>query len=137
EGLESRRLGPGAGGRGLEAARPAALPTAHPRQQMIGRLTPNLRWQTATPVLQQALGRPVEELNGRPFLRVVHPADRARVHKALAKTLEDGETHNVVFRARPAAPPAAPPGGPPTPDRYLQADIIVYYDGQGRPAQLR
>ncbi|MBI1916681.1 MAG: hypothetical protein HYS12_18390, partial [Planctomycetes bacterium] len=77
------------------------FPFERSRQQMVGRLTPNFRWQTATPLLQQFLGQPMERLNGRSFLRVVHAEDRERVETALAKTLEEGENHNLVFRIEP------------------------------------
>src|SRR5207302_7221649 len=62
--------------------------------------------------------------------------DRGRVKKALARTLEEGENHNLVFRVEP--PPA---GGQvenlPHTHRYLQTDVLVYHDGHGRPVQLR
>src|SRR5262249_33122963 len=122
---------------------------------MVGRLTPNFRWQTATPLLQQFLGLPMEHLNGRSFLRIVHAEDRERVKKALATTLEEGENHNLVFRVE-SPPEFSNPKSeipvpkeepPPTSDlgfrisdfrsRYLQTDVLVYHDDRGRPVQLR
>jgi PAS domain S-box-containing protein len=110
---------------------------------MVGRLTPNLRWQTATPLLQQILGRPVERLNGRPFLRFVHADDREQVEKALTDTFKEGESHNIVFRVLRSVhsgdvtqSPNPAEDSPPT-YRYLQADVMAYYDGDGRPEQLR
>ena len=132
--------------RGLAAGgdmpRYPTFPFERSRQQMVGRLTPNFRWQTATPLLQQVLGRPIERLNGRPFLRVVHPDDRDRLEKALTETLKDGESHNIVFRVAPPAPALPAPGKngggrPPGQDRYLQTDVLVYHDGAGRATQLR
>src|SRR5262249_6063852 len=94
EALKAKLLVPGAGDRGPAPPRYPTFPFERSRQQMVGRLTPNFRWQTATPLLQQVLGRPIERLNGRPFLRVVHPDDRDRVERALGETLKDGESHN-------------------------------------------
>jgi PAS domain S-box-containing protein len=100
---------------------------------MVGRLTPTGHWQTATPLLQQVLGRPIEQLNGKSILRVVHATDRDRVARALADALKDGESHNVVFRVRPV--PEA--GQAPPPERYLQTTLLVYHDSEGRATQLR
>lgn len=125
-----------------QSSRYPSFPFERSRQQMVGRLTPNLRWQTATPLLLQILGRTVERLNGRPFLRFVHPDDREHVEKALGETLKEGESHNLVFRILPAAQPhdatqSPAPGEALMSYRYLQADVLVYYDGDGRPQQLR
>jgi PAS domain-containing protein len=87
-----------------ETPRYPTFPFERSQQQMVGRLTSTGHWQTATPLLQQVLGRPIEQLNGKSFLRVVHATDRDRVARALAETLKDGESHNVVFRVRPVTP---------------------------------
>jgi PAS domain S-box-containing protein len=133
ETLESLEGKAPAANRSPDMPRYPTFPFERSQQQMVGRLTPTFHWQTATPLLQQVLGRPIEVLNGRPFLRVVHPSDRDRVARALADTLKEGESHNVVFRVRP--PTEA--GQPPPPERYLQTNVLVYQDGQGRPLQLR
>ena len=129
EGLKEKVL---AAERSPEVPRHPSFPFERSRQQMVGRLTPNFRWQTATPMLQQVIGRPIERINGRPFLRFVHPADRDRVARALDETLKDGESHNIIFRLL-----SAPESGKPSGERYFQADVLVYHDGRGRPAQLR
>jgi PAS domain S-box-containing protein len=162
-GFAARPAGaPGQSANDRNGLRPSPFPFERSRQQMVGRLTPNFRWQTATPLLQKVLGRSVEELNGRLFLRVVHPEDQDKVSQALRETLKEGESHNLVFRLAPpgwsdvknlapgANGPATGTGTPnetgapqpsPTlstgPHRYLQADVLVYYDGRGRPLQLR
>ncbi len=118
---------------------PTSFPLEHSRAQMVGRLTPNLRWQTATPMLLKLVGRPIERLNGRDFLRFIHADDRERVEKALQETLREGETHNIVFRLLPPAP-SGQSGETPSvsrPIRYLQADVLACYDAIGRPEQLR
>ncbi len=126
------------------STRNPSFPYERSRQQMVARLTPNLRWQTATPLLQKIMGRSIERLNGRSFLRFVHPEDRAQVEKALSDTLKEGEAHNLVFRLVPLALPGAEHqfdalaeklAG--LPERYLQADVLASYDGSGRPEQLR
>lgn len=114
------------------------FPFERSRQQMVGRLTPNFRWQTATPFLQKVLGRSIEQLNGRSFFRIVHPEDRQQVEQAMMQTLKDGESHNIVFRVLPqSATRLAPPTNPPTPERYLQTDVMVTFDGHGQPSQMR
>lgn len=124
----------------------ASFPFESSREQMVARLTPNLRWQAATPLLQKLIGRSIERLSGRPFLRFVHPDDRSRVEQSLLLTLKEGECHNVIFRLQPPAPSGAdgpadesPNPSPPStlPARYLQADILAYYDADGQPEQLR
>ena len=129
ERLEEKAL---AAERSPEKPRYPTFPFERSRQQMVGRLTANFRWQTATPLLQQVIGRPIERINGRPFLRFVHPSDRDRVARALEETLKEGESHNLVFRILSAPEAGKPPG-----ERYLQTDVLVYHDAQGRPAQLR
>ena len=134
ERLKEKSLAVGGGDRDPDMPRYPTFPFERSRQQMVGRLTANCHWQTATPLLQQVLGRPMERLNGRPLLRVVHPNDRERVARALAETLREGESHNIVFRVLPSSTG----GGPAKPAyRYLQTDVLVYHDGQGRPVQLR
>lgn len=121
-----------------DAARLSAFPFERSRQQMVGRLTSNLRWQSATPMLQKVLGRSIEALNGRSFLRVVHQEDRSRVEHDLLHTLKDGESHNIVFRVLPPAETRlATQTDAPAPERYLQTDVLVTFDGQGRPLQMR
>jgi PAS domain S-box-containing protein len=121
------------------------FPFERSQQQMVGRLTPNLRWLAATPLLQQFLGRTMEQLNGRSFLHSVHREDRERVEKALGETFQEGENHNLVFRVVPPSSVGQVGNLPenrqvenlsPTP-RYLQTDVLVYNDGRGRPVQLR
>jgi PAS domain S-box-containing protein len=125
-------------------SRPPTFPFERSRQQMVARLTPNLRWQSATPLLQQVMGRSIERLNGRPFLRFVHPDDRERVKKILTDTLKEGESHNLVFRALPPSPSGEEPPADAAPEvldalplLYLQADVLVYLDREGVPEQLR
>ncbi len=130
---------------GMPTATPnSSFPFESSRQQMVARLTPNLRWQAATPLLQHVMGRTIERLNGRPFLRFVHPEDRERVKIALSETLKEGESHNLVFRVLPPSPSGEehPADIPPAklaslPSVYLQADVLVYLDPDGHPEQLR
>jgi PAS domain S-box-containing protein len=95
--------------------------------RMIARLAPNLHWMASTPALQQFLGRGLADLNARPFLDLVHAADRAPLAQALRDALKDGEGHNIIFRIQLA-------NGD---ERHLQADVLARYTDDGVPLHLR
>lgn len=140
EELEQHRAGMGwasPSGKPLESLRAQTFPYERSRQQMIARLTPNLQWQSATPLLQQILNCSLEVLLGRNFLDVVHPADTPAVRAALQESFRIGESHNVVFLIRDH-PYCEPEEEGPTPDRrYLQMSVLAYFDPEGKPIQLR
>src|SRR5262249_34823212 len=56
-------------------------------RDMICRLAPGLTWLAATPALQKFLGYTIVELNNRPFLEVVDPADVPDLKNAFEKAL--------------------------------------------------
>ncbi len=68
ESLASLRSLLGKGATGSSRAMKVVGRTSGSGRNMIGRLTANLHWQSATPALQELLGVTAEELNGRPFL---------------------------------------------------------------------
>ncbi len=110
-------------------------------RNMVGRLTPNLRWLAATPALQQFLGRRLADLNGRAFAQVLHADDRAELRRAFQEALETGEAHNVAFRLccrDPAAgqKPDESDVRPPA-ERHVQMDVLTRYGDDGRPLQFR
>jgi PAS domain S-box-containing protein len=69
-------------------------------RDMVARFTPNQYWLTATPSLQQFLGHPITDLNGRPVAEVTHPDDQDIVKQAFQTALQTGEAHNISFRVR-------------------------------------
>src|SRR5262245_4108110 len=75
ESLASLRSRLGKGATGSSRAMKVVGRTSGSGRNMIGRLTANLHWQSATPALQQFLGVSAGELNGRPFLERVHADD--------------------------------------------------------------
>jgi PAS domain S-box-containing protein len=109
-------------------------------RNMVARLTPNLHWMTATPALQQYLGRPLTELNARPFADVVHPADVAGLVRALHEALETGEVHNVGFRVLAREQSAGSPVSPvelTVVEHHVEMDVMTHYADGGRPLHLR
>jgi PAS domain S-box-containing protein len=102
-------------------------------RNMVARLTANLHWMTATPALQQLLGRTLAELNARPFTEVVHPEDVPTVRRALNEALEAGEVHNLTFRilARPSPIQSEPVV------HHVQLDVMAQYADENRPLHLR
>jgi PAS domain S-box-containing protein len=102
-------------------------------RNMVARLTPNLHWMSATPALQQLLGRSLADLNARPFADVVPAEDVPAVRRALHEALETGEVHNLAFRVLTRAEPdEADPSV-----RHVQLDVMTHYDDEGRPLHLR
>lgn len=93
-------------------------------RNMVGRLTANLHWLTATPALQAFLHASAEDLNARPFLELVHPRDRQRVHGMFAEAAATGEAHNVALRlvSRGQADIASEPL-----IRHVNMDILTRY----------
>jgi PAS domain S-box-containing protein len=114
-------------------------------RSLVARLAPSLHWMAATPALQQFLGHKMADLNGRPFLDVVHPNDAPKLTRVFHKTLRDGEAHNVTFRVLPRSPngpayssaPAAEQAGPSNNERHLQMDVQTRYTNEGHPLHLR
>lgn len=70
-------------------------------RNMVGRLTANLSWLTATPALQSFLRTTAEDLNARPFLDLVHPHDRSLIQGTFKEAAQTGEAHNIAFRILP------------------------------------
>jgi PAS domain S-box-containing protein len=105
-------------------------------RRLVARLTPNLHWMAATPSLQQFLGRRMGELNGRPFVDVVHPEDVAALTRAFQDAVRDGEGHNITFRVL-VRPPAGLAAVVPPQKRHLQMDVVTRYTNEGDPLHLR
>src|SRR5205823_3921225 len=88
---------------------------------------PNLHWMAATAALQQFLGYPHGELNGRPLSDIVHPDDVADLNRILQEALDTGEGHNIVFRLLSRA------GA----ELHVQMDVLTRYSQQNTPLHLR
>jgi len=110
-----------------------AVRTSGSSRNMVARLTPNLFWMTATPALQALLNIKMNDLNGRPFAEVVHPADLANVEHAFAEALDTGEAHHVAFRMAPRF--KSPAEG--TPEPHVNMDVLTRYTEEGKPLHLR
>jgi PAS domain S-box-containing protein len=108
-------------------------------RNMVARLTPNLHWMTATPALQQFLGRRLTSLSGQSFFDIVNPQDAVALSASFQEALETGEVHNVTFRILPPGackgptkcpPETAQPAGPVGParaERHVQMDVMTRY----------
>jgi PAS domain S-box-containing protein len=96
-------------------------------RNMVARLTPTLHWTVATPALQEFLGYPISQLNGRSFLERVHAADAEEVGEAFQEALDVGEAHNITFRIRTQ-------GGA---ERHVQLDVLTRYSQESVPLHLR
>jgi PAS domain S-box-containing protein len=101
--------------------------TTTSRRSMVGRLTPTLHWIGSTPALQQAVGFGNRELNGKPFMDLVHPADGPNLARSFQEALETGEGHNVTCRVRTRAGE----------EKHMQMDILTRYTDSGAPLHLR
>jgi PAS domain S-box-containing protein len=118
-------------------------------RNMVARLTPNLRWMNATPALQHFLGIRQQDLNGRPFVEVVHSEDHDELRRAFHEALQAGEAHNVTFRVLTsvlradglqgrAEVPAKPAGtAAPAAVRHVQIDVLTRFNDEGRPLHFR
>lgn len=112
-------------------------------RNMVARLTPSLHWLTATPALQQFLGRSGIQLSGRPLAELIHPDDLPVLRRAFAEALETGEAHNVSLRMRCRLPvpegPADLPGPPRPPDRerHVRMDVVTRHTDEGSPLHFR
>jgi PAS domain S-box-containing protein len=96
-------------------------------RNMVARLTPNLHWTVATPALQEFLGYPIAQLNGRSFLDRVPAEDVKQVTEAFQEALELGEAHNIAFRIRTRSGD----------DRHVQLDVLTRYSQESVPLHLR
>jgi signal transduction histidine kinase/CheY-like chemotaxis protein len=110
-----------------------AVRTSGSSRNMVARLTPNLFWMTATPALQALVNSRMTELNGRPFLEVVHPADLPGVERHFQEALDTGEAHNVGFRIVPRVLPASGAG----PEYHVTMDVLTRYTDDGKALHLR
>jgi PAS domain S-box-containing protein len=95
--------------------------------RLIARLSPSLHWTAATAALQRFLGRPLADLNGRPFLDCVHPQDAPALQRPFQEALREGEAHDVTFRLLVGDGEV----------RHLQMDVLTRYDADGTPLHLR
>jgi PAS domain S-box-containing protein len=95
--------------------------------RLIARLTPNLHWLAATGALQRFLGRPLPELNARPFLDCAHPQDAPALQRPFQEALRDGEAHDVNFRLLAGDNEL----------RHVQMDVLTRYNADGTPLHLR
>jgi PAS domain S-box-containing protein len=134
--LESLRAAPGRADADKGPVR-TVLRGSGSSRNMVARLTPTLHWITATAALQQLLGRPLPELNARPFADAVHPDDLPALRRALQEALETGEAHNVAFRVLVRVPPPGDAADPPPAERHVQADVLTRYGDEGEPLHLR
>ena len=116
-------------------------------RDMVARLTPSLHWLTATPSLQQFLGYPLAELNGRLFTQVIHREDADRIRKVIKGALQAGEAHNISFRVfsqrvdenssnSSVRIPKAGAAGPKE-IRHVQVDMLTRYNEVGQPMHVR
>jgi PAS domain S-box-containing protein len=109
-------------------------------RNMVGRLTPNLRWLSATPALLKLLGRNLFEINGRAFAESLHPEHLAGLEAQFQEILNTGEGHHLVFRVLVRRRRVPPKGGPRrlvTEVRYVQMDALTRCDEEGRPQHIR
>jgi PAS domain S-box-containing protein len=95
--------------------------------RLIARLTPSLHWMAATAALQRFLGRPMADLNGRPFLECAHPDDAPALARPFQEALQEGEAHDVTFRVLVRGEEV----------RHLQMDVLTRYTEAGAPLHLR
>src|SRR5262249_51108089 len=121
ESLASLRSLLGKGATGSSRAMKVVGRTSGSGRNMIGRLTANLHWQSATPALQQLLGLSADELNGRPFLERVHAEDAGAVQAAFHNALVKLQGGQVDFRLR--TPGDGDAGAAGTDLRYMRLDI--------------
>jgi PAS domain S-box-containing protein len=114
-------------------------------RNMVARLAANLHWMAATPALQQFLGRTMAELNARPFLDFVHPADVLSLSHTFHEALQTGEAHNIIFRLvveREGRRPESRSGDTavPVPSadvRNVQMDVMTRYSDSGQVMHFR
>jgi PAS domain S-box-containing protein len=104
--------------------------TSGSSRNMVARLTPSLHWMTATPALQQLLGRVIGTLNGRPFLDYLHPDDTAEAQSTFAEALQTGEGHNLTVRLRVKR-------GGKREERHVLIDVLTHYTDDGAPLHFR
>lgn len=90
-------------------------------RNLVGRLTSNLHWITATPALLKFLNATAEEINARPFLESVHPEDQERLRGVFDDAEENGEAHNIICRLLPR-------GGNADDIRHVTVDVLTRYD---------
>jgi PAS domain S-box-containing protein len=95
--------------------------------RLIARLAPNLHWIAATSALQRFLGRPLVELNARPFLDCVYPEDAPALLRPFQEALREGEGHDITFRLLVGDGEL----------RHVQMDVLTRYDADGTPLHLR
>ena len=103
-------------------------------RNMVGRLTANLHWLTATPALQGFLHASAEDLNARPFLDLVHAQDRERVNVVFAEAADAGESHNVVLRMLPRGQAGM---APEELMRHVSMDVLTRYADEGSILHFR
>lgn len=119
--------------KGASTGHSDSFPYERSRQHMIGRLTPNFQWQSVTPLLQKFLGQRLDDLLGRSVLGMVPEEDRGELESILHSAFREGEIHNAIFRV--VSPTSSSSGRSST--RYVQMDILAYFDVDGAPSQLR
>ncbi len=102
-------------------------------RKMIARLTPNLRWSSATPALQEMLNRQMQHLSGKSFLDHISIDDRLVVERGFDEALDAGEAHNVSFRL--VIPNNN--GRPGQAERHVHMDVLTRYNVSGDPVHLR
>lgn len=84
---------------------PAQVPSLAPRSRqqrrrppLHARLSPQLRWLTLTPGLENLLGTQVARLRGQSFLLAIHPGDIAIVDRAFQGALADKKSSTSTIR---------------------------------------
>jgi PAS domain S-box-containing protein len=99
-----------------------------PPDEMLCRLEPEtLRWNGATPAVEEFFGLTIDQLRTRSFLEFLHADDRALAEDEFRKAIEVGERHDFVLRVPKQSGPM----------RYVRVYTQARYNPDGTLNHIR